>query len=48
MTLNRSSAGTGVLIPTYHPSALLRGGGEAMAQTRADLVRAKLALAEAA
>ena len=39
---------TGVLIPTYHPSALLRGGGEAMAQKRADLVRAKLALAEAA
>ena len=39
---------TGVLIPTYHPSALLRGGGEAMAQARADLVRAKLALAEAA
>jgi DNA polymerase len=39
---------SGVLIPTFHPSALLRGGGEAMAQTRADLVRAKLALAEAA
>jgi DNA polymerase len=34
-----------VLIPTYHPAAVLRGGGEAMAQMRADLVRAKLALA---
>jgi len=38
----------GVLIPTYHPAAVLRGGGEAMAQMRADLVRAKLAVAEAA
>ena len=38
----------GVLIPTFHPAAVLRGGGEAMAQMRADLVRAKLALAEAA
>jgi DNA polymerase len=36
-----------VLIPTYHPAAVLRGGGEAMAQMRADLVRAKLALARA-
>ena len=34
----------GVLIPTYHPSAVLReGGGEKEAQMRADLVRAKLA-----
>jgi DNA polymerase len=31
----------GVLIPTYHPAAVLRGGGEAAAQMRADLVRAK-------
>ena len=35
----------GVLIPTVHPSYVLRGGGTAMAQMRADLVRAKLALA---
>lgn len=33
------------LIPTYHPAAVLRGGGEQMAQMRADLVRAKRALA---
>jgi uracil-DNA glycosylase family 4 len=32
---------TGVLIPTYHPAAVLRSGGEAAAQMRADLVRAK-------
>lgn len=36
-----------VVVPTYHPAAVLRGGGEAMAQMRADLVRAKLALAGA-
>jgi uracil-DNA glycosylase family 4 len=35
---------TGVLIPTYHPAAVLRGGGEALARLRADLVRAKVAL----
>jgi uracil-DNA glycosylase family 4 len=34
----------GVLIPTFHPAAVLRGGGEAQAQMRADLVRAKQAL----
>jgi DNA polymerase len=38
---------TGVLIPTFHPAAVLRGGGEPMAQMRADLVRAKQALAAA-
>ena len=31
----------GVLIPTYHPAAALRGGGETVAKMRADLVRAK-------
>jgi uracil-DNA glycosylase len=36
----------GVLVPTYHPAAVLRGGGEAQAQMRADLVRAKRALRE--
>jgi DNA polymerase len=36
-----------VLVPTYHPAAVLRGGPSAMAEMRADLVRAKLALAGA-
>jgi uracil-DNA glycosylase len=34
----------GVLVPTFHPAAVLRGGGELQAQMRADLVRAKLVL----
>jgi uracil-DNA glycosylase len=38
----------GVLIPTLHPAAALRGGAEPLGQMRADFVRAKLALAEAA
>jgi DNA polymerase len=38
---------TGVLIPTFHPAAVLRGGGEPLAQMRADFVRAKQALAAA-
>lgn len=33
-----------VLVPTYHPAAVLRGGADAMAGMRADLVRAKLAM----
>lgn len=33
-----------VVVPTYHPAAVLRGGAEPMAQMRADLVRAKLLL----
>jgi DNA polymerase len=33
-----------VIIPTLHPSAVLRGGGIALAQTRADFVVAKRAL----
>jgi uracil-DNA glycosylase family 4 len=37
----------GVLVPTYHPAAVLRGGAEQLAQMRADLVRAKQALARA-
>ncbi|HEX4819599.1 MAG TPA: uracil-DNA glycosylase [Acidimicrobiales bacterium] len=37
----------GVLIPTFHPAAVLRGGGEPMAQMRADFIRAKQALAGA-
>jgi len=35
----------GYLVPTFHPSAALRGGGSVVAQIRADLVRAKEALA---
>ncbi len=33
-----------VLVPTFHPAAVLRGGGEPMAKVRADLVRAKEAM----
>jgi DNA polymerase len=36
-----------VVVPTFHPAAVLRGGGEALAQMRADLVRAKAAVARA-
>jgi DNA polymerase len=36
-----------VLIPTWHPAYALRGGATPLAEMRADLVRAKLALAEA-
>lgn len=32
------------MVPTYHPAAVLRGGGQTMAEIRADLVRAKRAL----
>jgi DNA polymerase len=35
----------GYLVPTYHPAAALRGGGEIVAEMRADLVRAKSLLA---
>ncbi|HET9601759.1 MAG TPA: uracil-DNA glycosylase [Acidimicrobiales bacterium] len=37
----------GVLIPTLHPAAALRGGAEPLGQMRADFVRAKMALAAA-
>ena len=37
--------GTSTLIPTLHPAYALRGGGEPMAQMRADFVRAKQLLA---
>lgn len=36
-----------VLVPTYHPAAVLRGGGRALAEARADFVRAKRALTRA-
>ena len=35
------------LVPTFHPAAVLRGGGEPMAGMRADLVRAKQTLGTA-
>jgi len=35
-----------VLIPTFHPSAVLRNGGPALAQARADFVTIKRALAQ--
>ena len=38
--------GSAVLVPTFHPAAVLRGGAQPMAQMRADLVRAKQALGE--
>jgi uracil-DNA glycosylase family 4 len=34
-----------VIVPTYHPAAALRGGGEVLAGMRADFVRAKEVLA---
>lgn len=36
----------GHLVPTFHPSAALRGGGAVVAAMRADLIRAKRLLAE--
>lgn len=39
--------GEGLLVPTFHPAFVLRGGGVPLAQMRADLVRAKAALAQA-
>ena len=39
------SYGTATLVPTFHPSAALQGGGsDVVAKMRADLVRAKQAL----
>lgn len=38
----------GQLVPTYHPAAALRSGGEVVAEMRADLLRAKQLLAGAA
>jgi DNA polymerase len=37
-----------VLVPTFHPAAALRGGGEVVAKMRADFVRARAMLDEAA
>lgn len=41
-------SGGAVLLPTYHPAAALRGGGEIVARMRADFVRARAALDAAA
>jgi DNA polymerase len=38
---------SGQLVPTYHPAYVLRAGGEALAEMRADLVRAKRLMAPA-
>ncbi len=35
-----------VIIPTYHPAAVLRGSGLQEAQMRSDLVRARMAISE--
>ena len=40
--------GDAVLVPTLHPAAVLRGGGVPLAQTRADFVVVKRALARGA
>lgn len=37
----------GMLVPTFHPAAALRGGGEVLAQMRADFVRARRLLVRA-
>jgi len=37
---------SGHLVPTYHPAYVLRAGGEALAEMRADLVRAKRLLTQ--
>ena len=42
-----SSGAQQVLVPTLHPAAVLRNGGAALAQTRADFIVAKRALARA-
>ena len=36
-----------VVVPTFHPAAALRGGGEVVARMRADIVRARQALEQA-
>lgn len=43
----RALAGATV-VPTFHPAAALRGGGEVLSKMRADFVRAKLELSECA
>jgi uracil-DNA glycosylase family 4 len=38
----------GYLVPTYHPAAALRSGGQVVAEMRADLIRAKRLMAGSA
>jgi uracil-DNA glycosylase family 4 len=38
--------GASVVVPTFHPAAALRGGGEVLARMRADFVRVKEVLAD--
>jgi uracil-DNA glycosylase len=38
--------GSAHLVPTYHPAYVLRAGGEAMAEMRSDLIRAKRLMAQ--
>lgn len=38
------AGGDVVVVPTFHPAAALRGGGEVVAQMRADFVRARRVL----
>lgn len=39
-----SGLGSTVVVPTFHPAAALRGGGEVLAAMRADFVRARRSL----
>ncbi|MGC8514257.1 MAG: uracil-DNA glycosylase [Acidimicrobiales bacterium] len=39
-----SGLGSSVVVPTFHPAAALRGGGEVLAAMRADFVRARRSL----
>ena len=47
LAINALTIAHGVLIPTLHPAAALRGGAEPLGQMRSDFVRAKFALAVA-
>ncbi|WP_419924599.1 uracil-DNA glycosylase [Candidatus Poriferisocius sp.] len=42
--LNSPVSADTVVIPTYHPAAILRGGGLQEAQMRSDLVRVRMAI----
>jgi uracil-DNA glycosylase family 4 len=42
-----SGDGASLIVPTFHPAAALRGGGEVLARMRADFVRVKEVLADA-
>ena len=44
----RTDSPDATLLPTLHPSAVLRGGGKTLAVARADFVRVKRTLARVA